>query len=185
MSVSASSQEARLRAAILVVCAYVFQGAQDVAGRWRRLGQMSADHMEAQLVGYVARLDGHTLRRGIAKYANRFQCAARGLHIDAIAGPKGELEDALLVQRRDAIIRNLCIPFTLVTHQSTNASDSHQSPVQLAAKQRQAQTGDQLYSKQETRNEHFSNIFRFGSRKAQGRGAYKISHICREHQKHF
>lgn len=131
-----------LRAAILVVGAYVLQGAQNVAGRGRRPGQVLAHHMEAELIGYVARLDGHALRRGVAKDANGLQGTARCLHIDAVAGLEGELEDARLVQGRDPIVRNLGIAFALA-HQTANATHPHQSGVQLTPEQRQAQPSDQ------------------------------------------
>lgn len=153
-----------LRAAILVVGAYVLQGAQNVAGRGGRLGQMLAHHMEAELVGYVARLDGHALWRGVAKDANGLQGTAHCLHIDAVAGLEGELEDALLVQRRDPIVRNLGIAFALA-HQTAYATHPHQSGVQLAPEQRQAQASDQqLRGGTERGKRWISKVVRYKSR---------------------
>lgn len=73
---------------------------------------MSAHHMEAQLIGYVTGLDGHTLWWGITVDSNGFQCISGCLNIDAVAGLEGELKDALIVQRRNTIVRYLCIPLT-------------------------------------------------------------------------
>jgi len=103
---SGTSEELGLfQLAVLGVGANVLQGSQDIVGYGRWLRQMSAHHMEAQFIGYVACLDGKALGRGVTIDPNGFQWRSGRLDVDAIAGLKGILKHTLIIRRRNPEVR--------------------------------------------------------------------------------
>lgn len=134
---SGTSQEVRiLQIAILGVSANVLQGSQDIvrSGRWLR--QMTSHYMEAQFIGYVARLDGNALRWGVAIDANGLQRRSCRLDIDSITGLEGVLKHSFVIRGRNAEVRYLCIPLT-GSDQSPDPADSHQTGIHLHPNQGQ------------------------------------------------
>lgn len=107
---------------------------------------MSAHHMEAQLIGYVPGFDGQPLWRGVAINSNGFQGSSCRLDIDAVAGFKGELKDALVVQRRNPVVRDLGIPF-VPANQSPDPANTHQTGIHFEPNQAKAKQSNQLKPK--------------------------------------
>jgi len=175
---SGTSEELGLfQLAVLGVGANVLQGSQDIVGYGRWLRQMSAHHMEAQFIGYVACLDGKALGRGVTIDPNGFQWRSGRLDVDAIAGLKGILKHTLIIRRRNPEVRYLGIPLTS-THQSPDTANPHQTAIRLHPNEGQKHQANELKPKEVLSafkiTDQIGNTF-MGS----GPNAYKISHISR------
>lgn len=157
----------RLQLAVLRVGANVLQGSQDIVRRGRGLRQVAAHHMEAQLVGYVARLDGNALGRGVAVDANRLEGSARRLDIDAVARLEGVLKHTLVVQWRHPVVRDLGI-MLVATHQSPDAANPHQAGIQLRQGQDHHQPSHELKPREVLSDTEITDRNRSGTQMGSG-----------------